>query len=1402
MQETKSKECNEVAERLAEILDGTAEERLLEHVASCDACRDARHDAERSRRIARDAALDYVVPPDLSERVERALSSPRAADAAVEGKPAFVQSKRAADAVPTPTAAPPAALAKEPAGEPEAATEPQPDPERQREPEPRREPGARAPEEAKKGDPRRAWLARGAVVALAAGLAMLARNATQPPTSAPKSSSWAGKVANVVAAAGGRGLESCDEAGKSCRSLVKGAALPASARVRTDGRTRAELVLDDGSVVSLDRDTELALLTTGVRHASLVRGALVADVAHQADEARFELPKGSVTVHGTKFSLRASGPRASVEVLRGSVTLANAEHDGVTVVEGETGRLEEGKPPSVAYTGTLGETLAWRDETFGEAERDVPERGLGELRAKKPGQDGERAGAVTLASHSVRVRIAGVMARTEVEEEFANQTDEVLEGIYRFPIPPDAQIERLALEVDGKWEEGAFVDRDRAAAIWRGAIVNAAPKQRRPVEEIVWVPGPWRDPALLEWQRGGRFELRIFPIPKHGKRRVILAYTEVVKPVGGTRRYTYPLPYDPSESTRIDRFDVNVEVRGNDAAFGVRPSGYTLDPSAADGTSKLAFSAERFAPSGDLTLEYALPNRQSELTAWSYLDSSPAPAKRTGGSGAATAPADVTDCSPYVALALRPKLPHAERGGTREVALVVDSSRSMLGEGFRRATDLAVRVARELDPDDRITVLACGTECRTLPGAPLAPGADAASAVRKFLGATTPEDGSDLVESIREGLRALGGRAGGERRVVYLGDGAPTVGEVRPGSVERAVRRRVGSGDATVTAVAIGAESDRAILEALSRGGGGVMLPYAPGQSLAQAAYAVLGQLYGNALTDVSITLPEGLGRVAPALPGAIPAGGEAFVVARMNNLELRGDVVLRGKVAGQPFEQRYPLELSASDARGNAFVPRLYAAARIADLERDGSDAAKKEAVALSSRFAVASRYTSLLVLESEAMFRAFGLDNAGPAARFTGEEEAEEGSADGLLDVGADDDASEASSGLASLGASGVGSFGPSGAASKASSGRAAEPLRSAPASAPRAAATAGPAPAPAAEKAADKKEARPVDRDALLVPDDPPPPRRRLVPMRKVWRRFGTVDANASTPKAASPSAIAEAEQALDRDPNRREALKRLFILTLQGGGAERALSLAERWSEKEPLDPEAITARADALAAGGDRARALRVLGSVIDVRPDDVAAQKRLARLERWRGRPALGCRHSIAIAELRPSDARLLAEAVRCARETGDGAAAGELMGNADAKTADAASKLLEQPAPDERALKGDLRVEASWSGGADVDLALIDPDGRRVSWLGAPTRGLISARDVTSMSSEGLALSGGKPGQYVVEVVRGGAGGRASGELTITVAGTTRRLPFTLDGPRVGVAIATIGVRSVLVPL
>src|SRR5690606_28345819 len=94
------------------------------------------------------------------------------------------------------------------------------------------------------------------------------------------------------------------------------------------------------------------------------------------------------------------------------------------------------------------------------------------------------------------------------------------------------------------------------------------------------------------------------------------------------------------------------------------------------------------------------------------------------------------------------------------------------------------------------------------------------------------------------------------------------------------------------------------------------------------------------------------------------------------------------------------------------------------------------------------------------------------------------------------------------------------------------------------------------------------------------------RRMVPMRRVWERQAAVFPGRSTPADVTSEAIAKAEAAASVDQNRRKALIDLFALHARAGDLGRAEALAERWAEKEALDPEALTARADLAARRGD------------------------------------------------------------------------------------------------------------------------------------------------------------------------------------------------------------------------
>ena len=242
-------------------------------------------------------------------------------------------------------------------------------------------------------------------------------------------------------------------------------------------------------------------------------------------------------------------------------------------------------------------------------------------------------------------------------------------------------------------------------------------------------------------------------------------------------------------------------------------------------------------------------------------------------------------------------------------------------------------------------------------------------------------------------------------------------------------------------------------------------------------------------------------------------------------------------------------------------------------------------------------------------------------------------------------------------------------------------------------------------------------------------------------------------------------------------------------------------------KAPLDPEALLARADVAARQGDRDTAIRMLGSVVEIRPDDVKAQGRMARLWRLAGRRELACRPLQAVAELHPGDAARVADAVRCARSSGQHELADELLAMAEPRSAAALQALLDRPEPDEDGLRGDLRVEATWSDDdADLDLAIVDPRGQRVSWFGGPTRATLSARDAVSAGREALALRGARAGEYAIEIARaagdGDDHGVIRGAVTITVAGARQRIPFTLRGQHARLALARITLEPRLVPL
>ncbi|MFN0247478.1 MAG: AgmX/PglI C-terminal domain-containing protein [Kofleriaceae bacterium] len=1366
--------CNDVHDDLDEIVagDSGAIARHSEHLASCDECRDLRHEAtELAAKVAK-AADDYEPPKDLAERVLAKI------DAEVADKP----EEKKVDAKPV----------VEKKVEKEAAKK-----------------ADVTPIDSKKKRLPRGVLTLVAATAVAAGGVVTYKmrhtksdDATaKTPIAKKKDDATNLGTATTIArastnASGGTGVSVRDAAG-DWRPLAKGEVIPAGGAVRTDERTRVSFDMKDGTKLILDHATELAFEGKDARSMSLAKGRVVADVAHDEKRpAKIVTPDGTIDVLGTKLVATVAPKLLSVQVVRGEVAVTSTTNQRAQVHAGEEAVIE-GAAFNVSAAPSLANELSWTELVPSQKPDETVTSGLGSLRAYKPGEKRDRDWNLALAKHDVKVRISGPIARTEITETFRNDSDTTLEGVYQFPLPADAQIDGLELDIKdapGGFLAGAFLDKSRAAKIWQGVIDKATPKiVERPSSEIIWVPGRWRDPALLDWKRGGRFELKIYPIPAKGQRTIKIAYTQVVSSKGPFRQYVYPLAHSADGSTVADNFTVDVEVRGAMPGL-VRTLGYDMqrDPNRAD-VNALTMTASGFVPKGDITVDYRANDGDAELRAWTFAGGAAVPpdekiaAKKNVGIDPKVVEAQrkvAADARPTAVLALRPALPRSRETKPRDYMIVVDASQSMVGERYTRASELAVQLVGQMDRRDRFSVSACDTDCRTL-GDLRTPTELSAKEATAFFAETQPAGASDIVSAIRK-ASDFASDEGRQKWVLFIGDGFATTGFRRAAQVEQALGDVAQKG-VQVNTIGIGGDADTALLSAAARGGGGTFLAWTPGQTVQTIALTALESTNGAQLRNATVELPAGLADVAPTILPTLRSGEETLIAARIDG-PVNGKVVLKGFVGNEPFTQEYPLELAVSSSPGNGFVPRLWASLAIQQLERRGQNDDRLQTIALSQGYGVMSKETSLLVLESQAMFDAFGVDRSQPANKWSGEDALDEVVTTGAMDVGGD-------AAVAPATARGTGTASSTAMADKSADSadegksNASQPKADAPAKKAK-------APAPVTMTSpfgGGRSESDPFTGGGSGVGVGMMG--RGMIAMRRTWVRVPSVTPYDGV-RENLKKAIETAEAALVANPDSREKHRALVQALSYAGELDRAREIAAKWLERDKLDPQALGYTADLLGRGGQRELALRTLAGLVDLDADRVVLHERMVKAYETAGRLSQSCSHRIALSAITPRDMNLAGAAIRCLRSVGRSADADIVrVGLVDDAQRSAAEKAA-TVAPVERKLAGDLVVNAKWQGNVDLDLSLITPSGERVSWMGGRTDAAIG--DATSNEKEVFALKSIKKGQYLIEISRGASSSApVNGTVDIQVLGTKRSMPFQLNGSHTTVSRLVINLEE-----
>ncbi|MDF2187495.1 VIT domain-containing protein [Paraflavitalea sp. CAU 1676] len=198
---------------------------------------------------------------------------------------------------------------------------------------------------------------------------------------------------------------------------------------------------------------------------------------------------------------------------------------------------------------------------------------------------------VFLSKLSIDVKVAGTIATTTMEMTFTNKNSRILEGELLFPMPEGISVSRYALDINGRMREAVPVEKERATQVFEEI-------ERQRV-----------DPGLLERVEGNNFRTRIYPIPAHGSRTILIAYEEELM-VTGKQQLRYHLPMDYKRPIDLFKLDISVVQQALKPDIEEEP-GDDLQFKAWNNNYNASLKKEHFLP--EHSLSFTIPQPADHL---------------------------------------------------------------------------------------------------------------------------------------------------------------------------------------------------------------------------------------------------------------------------------------------------------------------------------------------------------------------------------------------------------------------------------------------------------------------------------------------------------------------------------------------------------------------------------------------------------------------------------------------------------------------------------------------------------------------------------------------------------------------------------------------------------------------
>jgi tetratricopeptide (TPR) repeat protein len=342
----------------------------------------------------------------------------------------------------------------------------------------------------------------------------------------------------------------------------------------------------------------------------------------------------------------------------------------------------------------------------------------------------------------------------------------------------------------------------------------------------------------------------------------------------------------------------------------------------------------------------------------------------------------------------------------------------------------------------------------------------------------------------------------------------------------------------------------------------------------------------------------------------------------------------------------------------------------------------------------------------------------------------------------------------------------------------------------------------------------------------------PRLTLTPIDRA-----PAEAAGARPDAAALAALAAAVEAAPKDRRARFAQVRALMRAAE---LDAALVAARAWRAIDAYDLVVVRLIGDILREKGDRAAALRAYSAVVELLPEDPAAQRALASVLKQGGELEAAYQRLDAAAALRPDDRRLAFELADVAHRLGRDAEARERFErlSGDDQTPDAiryparqrlgqlyaAARRAALAAGDQAAARAldrsiaglelaggtenDIKIYLTWdTDRSDVDLWVTAPGGEKIYYQHRKGQGGEALFDdvTTGYGPESFTAPAARRGRYLVQVNYFSAGrgnfSEARGEVVVVLdegRASEQRfvLPYRLFDKGQTVTVASIDVK------